>query len=54
MKFGACISNNIERIADNESISDQSSGKLTNNLTIVKAIVDTKSKDYDEPEKVTS
>ncbi len=54
--FGKVIDgwSNIERIADNESIADVSSGKLSTNLTIVKAIVDTKSKDYAEPEKITS
>ena len=40
----------INKIVENEKIADQTSGKLQNNLTIKKAIVDTKGKEYPEPE----
>ncbi len=42
----------IEEIEDNEIVSDQATGKLQNNLTIKKALVDTKGKVYDEVEKI--
>lgn len=42
----------IEEIEDNEIVSDQATGKLQNNLTIKKALVDTKDKVYDEVEKI--
>ena len=52
--FGKVIDgwNNIEEIVDNEKVSDQTTGKLTNNLTIKKALVDTKGKVYDDVEKI--
>lgn len=40
----------IESIVKNEKVSDSSSGKLQRNLTIKKAIVDLKGKEYPEPE----
>lgn len=54
--FGKVIDgwNNVERIASNEIVSDKQSGKLNKNLTIKKALVDTKGKDYKEPKKITS
>lgn len=39
----------IDKIASTEAVTNQSSGKLTNNLTIVKALVNTKGKTYKEP-----
>ena len=50
--FGKVIDgwDNIERIVKEESVSDSNSGKLQTNLTIKKAIVDTKGKEYPEPE----
>ena len=52
--FGKVIDgwDNINRIVENEKIADQQTGKLQNNLTIKKALVDTKDKEYPEPEKV--
>ena len=52
--FGKVIDgwDNINRIVENEKISDQQTGKLENNLTIKKALVDTKDKEYPEPDKV--
>ena len=54
--FGKVIDGwkNVEQISKNEPILDESTGKLKSNLTIVKALVDTKKKDYDEPKKITS
>ncbi len=43
----------IDKIAANETVSDTSSGKLKKNLTIKKALVDTKGKEYAEPVKIT-
>lgn len=40
----------INKIVETEKVADQTSGKLQNNLTIKKAIVDTKGKEYPEPE----
>ncbi len=40
----------IEEIAKSEKIADEESGKLQTNLIISKALVDTKGKDYPEPE----
>ena len=40
----------INKIVETEKVADQASGKLQNNLTIKKAIVDTKGKEYPEPE----
>lgn len=42
----------IEEIEDNEIVNDITTGKLQNNLTIKKALVDTKGKTYDEVEKI--
>ena len=42
----------IEEIEDNEIVNDTTTGKLQNNLTIKKALVDTKGKTYDEVEKI--
>ena len=52
--FGRVIDgkDNINRIVRNEGISDPNSGKLTHNLTINKAIVDLKGKEYPEVEKI--
>ena len=52
--FGKVVKgwNVIEEIERNESISDPQTGKLTHNLTIKKAIVDTKGKVYDEVKKI--
>ena len=49
--FGKVIDgwDNILRIVENEEVEDE---KLKNNLTIVKALVDTKGKTYKEPEKI--
>ena len=54
--FGKVIDgwDNVEKIASNEVVSDKQSGKLSKNLTIKKALVDTKGKDYKEPKKITS
>ncbi len=42
----------INEIVENEKVSDSITGKLTNNLTIKKALVNLKGKTYDEPEKI--
>ena len=42
----------IEKIEENEQVKDQSTGLLSNNLTIKKAVVDTKGKEYSEVEKI--
>ena len=42
----------IEKIEENEQVKDQSTGLLNNNLTIKKAVVDTKGKEYSEVEKI--
>ena len=49
--FGKVIDgwDNILRIVENEEVEDEN---LKNNLTIVKALVDTKGKTYKEPEKI--
>ena len=41
---------NIDRIVENEQVADQTSGKLRQNLTIKKAVVDLKGKEYSDPE----
>lgn len=53
--FGKVIDGfeNIERIVENEEIANQQTGKLKTNLTIKKALVDLKGKEYEEPEKIT-
>lgn len=52
--FGKVIDgkDNIKRIVRREGVSDPDSGKLTHNLTIKKAIIDLKGKEYPEVEKV--
>ena len=54
--FGKVIDGfkNIEKIVDNEVVIDQDSGKLQNNLTIKKALVDLKGKEYPEVVKYTN
>ena len=54
--FGKVIDGweNIENIVKNERVSDTITGKLSKNLTIKKALVDLKGKQYDEPEKLNS
>lgn len=44
----------IEKIEKEEMVIDQESGKLQNNLTIKKALVDLKGKEYPEVEKYAS
>lgn len=53
--FGKIIDGkeNINQIVKREGIVDPNSGKLTHNLTIKKAIVDLKGKEYPEVEKVS-
>ena len=41
----------IKEIENEEIVEDQSTGKLRNNLTIKKALVDTRGKEYEEVEK---
>lgn len=43
----------IDKIANIEIVSNNETGKLKKNLTIKKALVDTKGKEYDEPVKIT-
>lgn len=54
--FGKVIDgwDNIEKIASQEKIANQDSGKLQNNLTIKKAVIDLKGQTYKEVEKVTA
>ena len=54
--FGKVIDGfkNIEKVVDNEVVIDQDSGKLQNNLTIKKALVDLKGKEYPEVVKYTN
>ena len=53
--FGKVIDgwDNITYIVSRESVVDTQSGKLQNNLTIKKAVVDTKGKTYQDVKKVT-
>lgn len=53
--FGKVIDgmDNVRYIAANETVANTQSGKLVNNLTIKKAVVDLKGKTYKEVEKVT-
>ena len=53
--FGKVIDgiDNVRYIAANETIANTQSGKLVNNLTIKKAVIDLKGKTYQEVEKVT-
>ena len=52
--FGKVIDgyDTIELIAKKEKVADSQSGKLKNNLTIEKALVDLKGKEYPELEKI--
>ena len=53
--FGKVIDGkeNINRIVKNEGVSDADSGKLTHNLTIKKAVIDLKGKEYAEVKKIS-
>lgn len=53
--FGKVIDGreNINRIVKSEGVSDPDSGKLTHNLTIKKAVVDLKGKEYSDVEKIS-
>ena len=53
--FGKVIDGreNINRIVKSEGVSDPDSGKLTRNLTIKKAVVDLKGKEYSDVEKIS-
>lgn len=53
--FGKVIDgmDNVRYIAANERVANTQSGKLMNNLTIKKAVIDLKGKVYKEVEKVT-
>ena len=42
----------IEDIEENERVADEDSGKLNKNLTIKKAIIDLKGKEYSDVEKI--
>ena len=42
----------IDKIVENEKIADESTGKLVENLTIEKTVIDLKGKKYPEPEKM--
>ena len=42
----------IDKIAKNEKVSDSATGKLVHNLTITKAVIDLKGKEYSEVEKI--
>lgn len=44
----------IKEIENEEIVSDSETGKLRNNLTIKKALVDTRGKEYKEVEKINS
>lgn len=43
----------IDKIAKNEKVSDSATGKLVHNLTITKAVIDLKGKEYSEVEKIS-
>ena len=53
--FGRVIDGkeNINRIVKREGVSDSDSGKLTHNLTIKKAVIDLKGKEYLEVKKIS-
>lgn len=53
--FGKVIDGweNVEKIISQEKVLNESTGKLKENLTIKKAIVDVKGKEYEEVKKVT-
>lgn len=52
--FGKVIDgwSNIDNIIENETIKNEETGQLSNNLTIKKAVIDLKGKKYKEPEKI--
>lgn len=52
--FGKVIDgmDNIEKIESSEEVTSEATGKLKNNLTIKKAIIDLKGKEYSDVEKV--
>lgn len=52
--FGKVIDgwDNVLNITENEMVSDQATGQLTNNLTIQKALIDLKDYEYKEVEKI--
>ena len=54
--FGKVIDgfDNIERIVDNETVADSSTGKLNGNLVIKKSLIDLKGMEYPEVEKIES
>ena len=54
--FGKIIDGweNIKRIAEEENIINEETGKLQKNLTIKKAVIDLKGRQYQEVEKVTN
>ena len=43
----------VKRIAAEETVADELTGKLENNVTIEKMLVDTKGKEYPQPEKIS-
>lgn len=43
----------VKKIEEEEIVADEETGKLKNNLTIKKALVDTRGKTYDDVEKIT-
>ena len=43
----------IDKIAKNEKVSDSATGKLVHNLTITKALIDLKGKEYSAVEKIS-
>jgi len=53
--FGEVIDgmDTVEKIEDEEEVSDESTGKLKTNLTIKKALIDLKGKEYADVEKVS-
>ena len=53
--FGKVIDGkkNIEKIVRNEGVSDPSTGKLTHNLIIKKAVVDLKKYEFKEVKKIS-
>ena len=52
--FGKVIDgmSNVNKIVKKEQIENKNSGKLVNNITIKKAIIDLKNKEYKEVEKI--
>ena len=43
----------VKRIAAEETVADELTGKLEHNVTIEKMLVDTKGKEYQQPEKIS-